>query len=58
MQAATQRIVAVRSFAVIQPVDGSQVPQVVEAFGKAGDRLAAQVVDWTIQQGQTQKPAR
>ncbi|MNO73858.1 hypothetical protein D3C76_648340 [compost metagenome] len=58
VQAATQRIVAVRSFAVIQPVDGSQVPQVVEAFGKAGDQLAAQVVDWTIQQGQTQKPAR
>ncbi|MBO3276445.1 ABC-type transport auxiliary lipoprotein family protein [Pseudomonas schmalbachii] len=57
VQAATQRIVAVRSFSVTQPVDGSQVPQVVEAFGKAGDQLAAQVVDWTIQQGQARKPA-
>lgn len=50
-----QRIVATRSFDIRQPVDGTAVPAVVTAFGKAGDQLAAQVVDWTLQQGQVQK---
>lgn len=50
-----QRIVASRSFEVRQPVDGKEVPQVVSAFGKASDQLAAQVVAWTLQQGQAQK---
>ncbi|MCY1498208.1 ABC-type transport auxiliary lipoprotein component [compost metagenome] len=48
---AAPRIVAARSFEVRQAVDGEQVPQVVAAFGRAADRLAAQVVEWTIQQG-------
>ncbi|MES2820757.1 MAG: ABC-type transport auxiliary lipoprotein family protein [Pseudomonadota bacterium] len=47
-----QRIVAARQFEVRQVVQGSQVDQVVGAFGQAGDRLAAQVVDWTLEQGQ------
>lgn len=50
-----QRIVASRSFEVRQPVEGKEVPQVVSAFGKASDQLAAQVVVWTLQQGQAQK---
>ena len=50
-----QRIVASRSFEVSQPVDGKQVPEVVSAFGKAADQLSAQVVEWTLQQGQQQK---
>ena len=50
-----QRIVASRSFEVSQPVDGKQVPEVVSAFGKAADQLSAQVVQWTLQQGQQQK---
>ncbi|NNN26290.1 MULTISPECIES: ABC-type transport auxiliary lipoprotein family protein [Pseudomonas] len=49
-----QRIVASRSFEVSQPVDGKQVPEVVSAFGKAADQLSAQVVEWTLQQGQRQ----
>jgi len=50
-----QRIVASRTFEVRQPVDGKQVPEVVSAFGKAADQLSAQVVEWTLQQGQRQK---
>lgn len=44
------RIVAARSFEVSEPVNGKAVPEVVAAFGRAGDRLASQVVDWTLQQ--------
>ena len=49
----TRRIVASRSFAVMQPVSGSKVPEVVTAFGQAADALSAQVVDCTL----TQAPA-
>lgn len=49
------RIVASRTFEVSQPVEGKQVPEVVSAFGKAADQLSAQVVEWTLQQGQQQK---
>lgn len=52
-----QRIVASRTFEIAQAVDGKEVPEVVSAFGKASDQLAAQVVDWTLQQGQRQKNA-
>jgi len=47
-----QHIVASRRFAVRQAVEGSQVAQVVEAFGLASDDLAAQLVDWAVAQGQ------
>jgi cholesterol transport system auxiliary component len=50
----TRRIVASRSFVVMQPVNGSKVPEVVTAFGQAADALSSQVVDWTL----TQSPAR
>lgn len=50
VQAGTKRIVAAHSFAVRQPVAGTKVPQVVDAFGQAGDSLALEVVDWTIMQ--------
>lgn len=44
------RIVATQRFEVSQPVNGTAVPQVVAAFGQAGDALATQVVNWTLQQ--------
>ena len=44
------KIVAARRFEVTQPVHGTAVPQVVAAFGQAGDALAAQVVGWTLEQ--------
>lgn len=44
------KIMAARRFEVVQPVGGTAVPQVVAAFGQAGDSLAAQVVNWTLEQ--------
>lgn len=47
-----QRIVATRRFDVRQPIADKQVPAVVAAFGQASDTLAAQVLQWTVEQGQ------
>ncbi|MEX1829944.1 ABC-type transport auxiliary lipoprotein family protein [Luteibacter sp. CQ10] len=38
-----------RRFEVREPVQGKEVPQVVEAFGRAMDRLSGQVVGWTFE---------
>lgn len=51
VQASTRRIIAAQTFDVRQTVDGTQVPEVVVAFGKAGDQLAARVKDWTVSLG-------
>lgn len=40
---------ASRSFVVTQNPTGTQVPQIVEAFGAADDELARQVVAWTVE---------
>lgn len=48
-----QRIIASRRFEVRQPVGDTKVPAVVAAFGKAGDQLNKQVVDWVVAQGNT-----
>lgn len=47
-----QRIVASRRFEVHQPVGDKQVSEVVSAFGQASDTLAAQVLQWTVEQGE------
>jgi len=47
-----QRIIASRRFEVHQPVADKQVPAVVAAFGQASDTLTAQVLQWTLEQGQ------
>lgn len=44
----TRRILASRTFEVREPAAGTAVPMVVQAFGRAGDRLAAQLVAWTF----------
>jgi cholesterol transport system auxiliary component len=46
----TREILASRRFHVTEPADNEQVPQVVEAFGRAGDRLAGRIIDWTVQE--------
>ncbi|MGY2401188.1 ABC-type transport auxiliary lipoprotein family protein [Pseudomonas sp. SDO5271_S396] len=46
-----QRIIASRRFEVRQPVADTQVPEVVATFGRAGNQLNKQVVDWVVQQG-------
>jgi cholesterol transport system auxiliary component len=50
VDARTQRILATKSFEVTQASNGREVPQVVAAFGQAGDALAAQMVAWTVAQ--------
>ena len=42
------RIVGSRRFEVSEPVAGKEVPQVVEAFGRAMDTLSGEVVGWTF----------
>lgn len=51
VQGRTQRILASRRFEVRQPVADKQVPAVVDGFGQATDKLAAQLVDWAVAQG-------
>lgn len=43
------QIVASRRFEVREPVDGKDVPRVVDAFGRAMNRLSGEVVGWTMQ---------
>src|SRR3990167_8194553 len=47
-----QRILASRRFEVRQPLSDMKVPAVVAGFGQASDQLTAQVVAWTVEQGQ------
>ncbi|RAI70542.1 ABC transporter [Pseudomonas fluorescens] len=51
-----QRILASRRFEVRQPLSDVQVPVVVAGFGLANDQLTAQVVNWTVEQGQRLAP--
>ena len=44
----TRQLLAQRSFTIEEPAAGRNAPQVVAAFGAACNRLAPQVVDWTI----------
>lgn len=43
-----QHTLANRRFEIRQPSSGTDVEQVVEAFGKASDRLSAEVLEWMI----------
>ncbi|HET6912100.1 MAG TPA: ABC-type transport auxiliary lipoprotein family protein [Rhodanobacteraceae bacterium] len=45
-------VLAARSFEVTATPSGVAIPQVVQAFGQASDQLSAQVVEWTLAQGQ------
>jgi cholesterol transport system auxiliary component len=47
---ADRRILAGRRFEITEPVHGKQVPKVVEAFGRACDRLASEIILWTLQE--------
>lgn len=49
---ARQRIIASRRFEVLRPVADKQVSAVVAAFGQASDTLTAQVLQWTMEEGQ------
>ncbi|AHG18665.1 ABC transporter [Chania multitudinisentens RB-25] len=47
---ADRRVITSRSFDVRQPIDGRSMDKVVQAFGLASDKLAAQMLTWTFQQ--------
>lgn len=55
VQTGTRRIVASRHFEIREKAAGTAVPQVVQAFGKAGDKLARDVVEWSVQQAAASK---
>lgn len=48
----SREVLAARTFEVTATPSGVAVPQVVQAFGQACDQLSAQVVEWTLAQGQ------
>jgi len=45
------QIVGGRRFEVHEPVAGKDVPQVVDAFGRAMDKVSREVVGWTLESG-------
>ncbi|MCY1440199.1 ABC-type transport auxiliary lipoprotein component [compost metagenome] len=51
VQSGTRRMLASQRFEVREEVGGTAPAQVVTAFGRAADRLSAQVLDWTLAQG-------
>jgi cholesterol transport system auxiliary component len=50
------RILAARRFDMQQPAASEAVPDVIQSFGQASDRLSAQVVPWVL--GTLQKEAK
>lgn len=46
----SRELFASHSFVVNQPPSGNQVPDIVTAFGTAGDQLAAEVVPWVVEE--------
>lgn len=56
VDARSQRILASRRFSATQPAADASIDAVVAAFGQAGDRLARELVDWTLAEGQPVTP--
>ena len=52
VESGSLRILASRRFEVSQPASDTTVAAVINAFGQAGDQLAREVLEWTVQQGQ------
>lgn len=52
VESGSLRILASRRFEVSQAARDTSVPAVVNAFGQAGDQLAREVLEWTLNQGQ------
>jgi cholesterol transport system auxiliary component len=45
------RIVATQRFEIRQPMEGKKMREVMAAFGKATDKLSAEIIGWTLQPG-------
>lgn len=52
VQTGSRRIIASRRFEASEPVNGDTVGDFVTALGVAADRLAADLIEWTITSGQ------
>ncbi|HBZ92375.1 MAG TPA: hypothetical protein DEO91_01365 [Pseudomonas sp.] len=48
----SQQIIASRRFSASQAASDTSMTAVVAAFGQAGDRLAGELVNWTLAEGQ------
>ena len=46
VQTSDRRVIASQRFEIHQPISGSSMSEVVEAFGLASDRLAADILRW------------
>jgi len=46
VQTSDRRVIASQRFVIRQPISGSSMNEVVEAFGLASDRLAADILRW------------
>lgn len=46
----SRRILASQRFNVTEAVHDEQLPHVIEAFGRASDTLAAEIIDWTLRE--------
>ncbi|RDB43052.1 ABC transporter [Halomonas sp. DQ26W] len=51
----TRQLVASQRFTQQQPADGTDIAAVVDAFGLAADRLAQDLVDWSVEQMASQQ---
>ncbi|MDN0124035.1 ABC-type transport auxiliary lipoprotein family protein [Yersinia aleksiciae] len=45
-----RRIIATRHFEIRQPIKGTEMNEVIQAFGLASDQLSTQVLNWMLQQ--------
>ena len=50
VQTSSRNIIASRRFEIRQPITGKQMSEIVQSFGLASDRLAEQVLAWTLEQ--------
>ncbi len=55
VDSASRKILAARRFDVQQPASSAQVADVVRAFGQASNALSAQLVPWTVAQGEAKR---
>lgn len=51
-----RRILASRRFEARQPLDSVEASAAIAALGGAADRLAGELIDWVVQQGQSGNP--
>ncbi|HDF5691918.1 ABC-type transport auxiliary lipoprotein family protein [Klebsiella variicola] len=56
VQTSSRRVIASQRFVIRQPISGSSMNEVVEAFGLASDRLAADILRWLVNTSAMRSP--